>query len=54
MFLEETSVEKNYARFWRIINYYRQNNDIKLELLYNFISIEKRKGKFGVSFFSKK
>jgi hypothetical protein len=51
LFLKDTVLEKNYARFWRIIDYNRQNNNFDLKLFYSLINIYKTNENAGISFF---
>ena len=51
LFLDETSIEKNYARFWRLMNYYKKNDGYKLELLFNLMGFEKKDNKFRITVF---
>ncbi|MBP7654561.1 hypothetical protein KA977_14155 [Candidatus Dependentiae bacterium] len=51
MFLRETSVEKNYARFWRLFNYTNENKLIKFDGFYKTISYVKNDESMKLSVF---
>ncbi|HON55385.1 MAG TPA: hypothetical protein PLJ38_00030 [bacterium] len=51
LFLKDTSIEKNYARYWRILNYYRQNNDFDINFLFNILRYKKEENKIKFSIF---
>ncbi|HPG31726.1 MAG TPA: hypothetical protein PLQ81_13135 [bacterium] len=51
LFLNETSVEKNYARFWRIFNFSKKETGTKADLLYKTFEYANSNESTGFSFF---